>query len=466
MGSHIDLVISLRYDQPMKNLTEGHEARTILLFALPMLLGSVFQQFYNMVDSFVVGRFVGKQALAAVGQSFPVIFVSVALVMGFGMASNILIAQFFGARQRREVQDVIDTTVTVVVAFSLAITALGLLFAPAILRLMRTPEDVLGEATLYLRIIFAGSAVSFGYNAVSAILRGLGDSKTPLFALIISTLVNIALDLAFVVLFGWGVAGVAIATVIAQAVSLVWELIYLRRQNPEYEIGFGRMRFDRELFGKILSIGLPSGIQQALVGAGLMTLTGVVNGFGTNPAAAYSAAGKLDSFAIMPAMNIGLAISTFTGQNLGAGRKDRVRRGLGYGTLIAVALSAGIAFLMFTLGDRFMTVFSDDEEVIRIGFEYLRIVSLGYVLQTLMFCFSGVIRGAGATFFTMLMTLLAMWIVRIPCAVTLSRYWGTSGIWWAIVIGFAAGMTGTVLYYFFGKWDRKILARPASPAVD
>jgi len=440
----------------MKDLTRGHEARTIILFALPMLLGNVFQQFYNMVDSFVVGRFVGKQALAAVGQSFPVIFVSVSLVIGFGMASNILIAQFFGAKEKTRVQDVIDTTITVVIAFSAAVTLLGILVAPAILRLMRTPEDVLPDAVLYLRIIFAGSLASFGYNAVSAILRGLGDSKTPLFALIISTLVNVVLDLSFVLFLGWGVFGVAFATVIAQTVSLVWVLLYLRKNNPDFRIGSFPLRFERDLFDRILRIGLPSGIQQALVGAGLMTLTGVVNGFGTNPAAAYSGAGKLDSFAIMPAMNIGLALSSFAGQNLGAGFKDRVHRGLLYGSLMAAGISLSISALMFCLGDRFMLLFTDDSEVIRIGFEYLRIVSLGYIFQTLMFCFSGVIRGAGATMFTMFMTLLSMWIVRIPCAVLLSRFWGTSGIWWSVVIGFAAGMTGTVLYYRFGKWDRRL----------
>jgi len=447
----------MSYIMHMKDMTTGQEAKAIFFFALPMLLGSVFQQFYNMVDSFVVGKFVGKQALAAVGQSFPVIFVFVALVMGLGMASNILIAQFFGAKEKERVQCVIDTTITVTQVFSVAVTILGIAFAPLILSLMQTPDDVKKDAVLYLRIIFGGSLVSFGYNAVSAIQRGLGDSKTPLYALMISTLVNVVLDLAFVVFFGWGVWGVGVATVIAQTVSLVWVLAYLRKKNPELCVSLFRFRFDREIFNRIFSIGLPSGVQQALVGAGLMTLTGVVNTFGTNPSAAYSAAGKLDSFAILPAMNIGMAISTFTAQNLGAGKKERVRRGLAYGALMAASITVTFAFLMFTFGNIFMRFFSNDKEVIRIGFEYLRIVSLGYILQTLMFCFSGVLRGAGATFFTMLMTLLAMWIIRIPLAFVLSRYSGTSGIWWSIVIGFAVGLIGTILYYVFGKWERRIV---------
>lgn len=439
----------------MKNLTTGHEAKVILLFALPMLLGNVFQQFYNMVDSIVVGQFVGKQALAAVGQSFPVMFVSVALIMGFGMASNILIAQAFGAKRTDRVREIIDTTITVMLLFSAAVTVSGILAAPAILTLMQTPKDVIAGATLYLRIIFAGSLFSFGYNALSAIQRGLGDSRTPLYALIISTLVNIVLDLVFVILFGWGIAGVAVATVIAQAVSLLWTILYLRKNNPYLKIDFFKPVFDRDIFREIMRIGLPSGIQQALVGAGLMTITGVVNQFGTNPAAAFSAAGKLDSFAIMPAMNIGMAVSTFTGQNLGAGEKKRVRRGLAYGLLMALSITCAIASTLFVFGDKILVLFSADPEVIRIGYEYLRIVALAYLAQTVMFVVSGVIRGSGQALFPMLMTLTAMWIVRVPLAIVLSGFRGTSGIWWAIDIGFTVGMIGTVIYYFFGNWHSR-----------
>jgi putative MATE family efflux protein len=419
-----------------------------------MLAGSVFQQFYNMVDSFVVGRFVGKQALAAVGQSFPVIFVSIALITGITLAGNILASRFFGAKERERVQDVIDTTLWITKYFSLFVTVVGFAAAPLILRLMRTPSDVMAGAVLYLRIIFLGSFVGFGYSGLSSILRGLGDSKTPLIALIVSTFVNVALDLLFVLAFHWGVAGVAIATVIAQGVSVLWTLRRVRSSCPEFVIRLFRPRFNRDIAESIMKIGLPSGAQQAMVGAGFMTVTGIVNGFGTDPAAAFSAAGKLDNFAMLPAINMGLAISTFTGQNLGAGRKDRVQKGLLWGSLMSLGVSLFIAFSMYFFGDVFLRAFTTDGEVIRIGYEYLRIVSFGYALQTLMFCVSGVIRGAGATVFTMFMTLTAMWLVRVPCALVLSRYRGTAGIWWSIVIGFAVGLTGTLLYYFFGKWDR------------
>lgn len=449
----------------MKDLTKGNEAKLILLFSLPMLAGNVFQQLYNMVDSVIVGQFVGKQALAAVGQSFPVIFISIALVMGFGMAGNILIAQYFGAGRRDKVRAAIDTTMFVMNWFALGVTVLGILLAPAILRLMGTPADVIAPATLYLRIIFAGSIVSFGYNALSAILRGLGDSRTPLYALIISTVVNIILDSVFVIVFKWGVAGVGIATVIAQAVAYVWTIRYLNKRNPEYRVHFRSLKFDREIFRETFRIGLPSGAQQTLIAAGLATLTAVVNQFGTNPAAAYSAVGKLDSFVVMPAMNIGMAVSTFTGQNLGAGKGERVNRGLVAALAMAMAITLTLSGSLLAFGSALVSLFTPDAEVIRIGAEYFHIVAFGYIFQTIMFVVSSVVRGAGQTVFPMLMTLTAMWIVRIPLAFALSRRLGTNGVWLSIAIGFFVGMVGTVLYYFFGNWRRSVVSAPSSESI-
>lgn len=441
----------------MRDLTKGSEAKQILLFSLPMLLGNVFQQLYNMVDSVVVGNYVGKQALAAVGQSFPILFVSIALVIGFGMASNVLIAQNRGAGNVERVRSIVDTTVIVMLSFAGIVAFLGILLAPYILTLIGTPADILPDAALYLRIIFAGTLPLFGYNGVSAIQRGLGDSKTPLYALMVSTLVNIILDIVFVVLFHWGVAGVGIATVIAQTVSLVWTLGYLRKQSPELRIRFRGIRGDKRIFGEILRIGFPSGIQQALVGAGMMALTSVVNRFGSNAAAAFAAAGKLDSFAVMPAMNISMAISTFTGQNLGAGKRDRVSRGLLSGTAIALAITLIISVNLYFFGDVFVSFFTRDSEVVRIGFEYLRIVSLAYSIQTIMFTVLGVIRGAGEALVPMVNTLLAMWVVRIPLAFFLAPRMGTTGIWWSIDAGFVVGASASVLYYLFGPWGRRDL---------
>ncbi len=452
----------------MKDLTSGSEVKLILLFTLPMLVGNAFQQLYNLVDTVIVGRWVGKEALGAVGQAFPVIFISVALVMGFGMAANVLIAQYFGAGNRERVQAAIDTTLVVVFRFALVVTVAGLFLAPAILRLMGTPADVMDGAVLYLRIIFAGFIPSFGYNAVSAILRGLGDSRTPLYALIIATLINIALDLVFVLVCGWGIAGVGVATVIAQLASFIWTILYLRKKNRSVTIRLIGLKMDQQMFKDSLRMGLPAGIQQALVGGGLMALTAVVNSFGTNTVAAFSAVSKLDAFVSMPAMNIGMAVSTFTGQNLGAGRRDRVSRGLKAALAMAMSITVFLAGALFIRGDFMIALFSPDSEVIRIGSEYLKIVALGYVAHTLMFAYMGVVRGAGETVFPMLMSLLGMWVIRIPLANLLSRYWGTAGIWWAITLGFCASAAGSILYYLFGPWYKKVIVRPAgdvSPAV-
>lgn len=442
----------------MKDLTRGSEARLVFFFTLPLLFGNVFQQLYNTVDSVVVGKYVGKEALAAVGQAFPVLFLSIALVMGFGMSSNVLIAQAFGAKRYDRVKAAIDTSFIVTFAFSLIVAVLGYAFAPSILALMRTPGDVVIGATLYLRIIFAGIPAMFGYNAISAIQRGLGDSKTPLYALIVSTVINIILDLLFVVAFGWGIAGVAIATIIAQAVSFAWTFAYLVKRNPYIQANPFAMRFDREVFFAIMKMGLPSGIQQALIAAGFMTLTGIVNLFGTDPAAAFTAASKLESFAVMPAMNFSMAIASFTGQNLGAGRIDRVKRGLRAGVAMAFSLTFVVALTLFFFGGTLITLFSSDAEVLRIGSEYLKIVSLAYLMQTVMFSVSGVIRGAGRMTFTMIMALLSMWIIRIPLALYLSSRFGTRGIWYAIDIGFFVGMTGSLAYYFAGTWKSAALS--------
>lgn len=449
----------------MKDLTHGNETKLILLFSLPMLLGNVFQQLYNTVDSVVVGQFVGKQALAAVGQSFPVIFIFVALITGFGMAANILVAQNFGARKAERLQAVVETSLAFTAFFSVAVTIIGIAFAPVILRAMGTPGDAFNDAVLYLRIIFVGSFASFGYNTLSAILRGIGDSRTPLIALVISTLLNIALDLLFVVAFGWGVAGVAVATVIAQTVSFAWAALYLSHRVSVFSLNLARIGIDRAVFREIVALGLPSGIQQGLVGAGLMTLTGVVNQFGTNPAAAYSVAGKLDSFAVMPAMSMSLAIASFTGQNLGAGRKDRVHRGLVSGLAFALAISGSIATLLYLFGGFFVSFFSGDAEVIRIGSEYFRIVAFAYIVQTIMFCINGVLRGAGAMVVSMFITIASMWVVRVPLAILFSYHWGTRGIWWAIVCGFTVGMIAALGFYCFGRWDKRVLVKPVAMAV-
>lgn len=451
----------------MKDLTQGNETKAIVLFALPMLLGNIFQQFYNMVDSFVVGRFVGTAALAAVGTGFPIIFLMIALIMGVTMGSTVLVAQYFGAKEYAKVRATVDTAYVFLFWAGLALSVLGVAFTEPILRLLRVPADVFPEASVYLRIIFAGMLPSFGYNAVSAILRGLGDSKTPLYLLVVSTLVNIVLDLSFVVLFHWGVAGVAWATVIAQTASFAGAIVVLNRKNQFLRLKLKELSFDREVFGLSLKIGLPTGLQQTLVAAGMMALTRIVNGFGTTTMAAYAAASRLDSFASMPAMSLGAAATTFVGQNLGARKPERVKRGHLSAVLLGAAYSLLTAAAVIVFGRALMGIFSADAAVIAIGARYLFIVGLFYVLFSTMFITNGALRGAGAAMVPMFNTILALWVVRIPLALLFSGPlgMGSDGIWWSIPAGWAVGATMATAYYASGKWKGKTIAGrgPAGP---
>lgn len=453
----------------MKDLTQGGETRTIITFAIPMLIGNVFQQFYNMVDSVVVGNFVGTTALAAVGISFPIIFLMISLVMGLTMGTMVLVAQFYGAKDYDKVRATIDTGYITLFWAGLVMTIIGVATTPVILTMLKVPADVFPEAAAYLRIIFAGLLATFGYNAISAVLRGLGDSKTPLYILIAASLLNVVLDLVFVVVFHWGVSGAAWATIISQAASFIGGLIYLDTRNRLVSLDIKKLVFDRAIFNKSLEIGLPTGIQQVMVSVGMMALSRIVNGFGTSTIAAFAAASRLDTFASMPAMNLSQALSTFTGQNMGAGKTERVKRGhlsaLAVGS--AISIIAGAAMLIF--GSSLMGLFTPDSEVILIGARYLAIVGATYVLFSTMFINNGVMRGAGDAFIPMINTVLALWVVRIPCAMLFTRVlgMGSDGIWWSMPAGWLMGATFSTWYYLGGRWKRKAIVRnPAATMAE
>jgi putative MATE family efflux protein len=450
----------------MKDLTRGGEARALVFFSVPMLLGNVFQQFYNMVDSIVVGNFVGKTALAAVGASFPVIFLMVALIMGLTMGATVLVAQFFGARQFDRIRATVDTTYIALFWSGIVVSVLGVLGTPWILGVLDIPADAAVEAATYLRILFAGMLGMFGYNAVSAILRGLGDSKTPLYILIFSSLTNVVLDLLFVIAFGWGVAGVAWATVISQGLSFVGALLVLDSRNRYVRLSIRDLRFDPEIFRISMKIGLPTGLQQTAVASGHMVLMRIVNGFGTDVTAGFTAAGRLDSFAMMPAMNLSQAMSTFTGQNIGAGRTDRVRRGLRAGLALSLAASlfTGLAVILF--GRELVSIFSRDPGVVSVGERYLLIAGPFYLLFSIMFLVNGVLRGAGDAVIPLFTTLLALWVVRVPCAIWFSSFMGPDGVWWAMPAGWTVGCIASMLYYSSGRWKSRALVKPAAPAAE
>jgi putative MATE family efflux protein len=314
------------------------------------------------------------------------------------------------------------------------------------------------QAVVYLNIMFAGMALVFGYNAFTAVLRALGDSRTPLYFLIVATLTNVALDLVFVLVFHWGVAGAAWATVISQGIAFLLCFLYMQRSaNDILHIKLKSLVFDRVLFGQSMRIGIPSAMQQSMVAMGMMALSRIVNGFGTNALAAYTAAGRLDSFAGMPAMNFSMALVTFVGQNLGARKPERVKKGFVATLLLSGAIAVTITLVMLFFRVYLIRAFNTDPDVVKIGSRYLLIVSCGYLLFSSMFVAGAVPRGAGETIVPMLATLLALWIIRVPLSAWLSSFMGTDGIWASIPISWTFGLSVNVIYYFSGRWKKKVL---------
>lgn len=443
----------------MKDLSVGKESKMIWQFATPMLLGNVFQQLYNIVDSLIIGNYLGKEALAAVGASFPIIFTLISLVIGFGSGATIIIAQYFGAKKLDKVRRTIDTLYVFLFFASIVLTVVGIFLSSRIFALIQLPAEIIPYASLYLNIYFSGLIFFFGFNGTAAILRGLGDSKTPLYFLIIATLANIVLDLLFIIVFKWGIAGVAIATVISQGGAFITAILYLNKTHKIVRLAISKLVFDREIFRQSVRIGLPSGMQQTFVSLGLLAIVWIVNLFGTDVIAAYTVAMRIDSMAALPAMNFAAALSTFVGQNLGANKPERVRAGLlatlKMTTLISVVMTA-VAILF---SSRLIAAFTSDPEVIRIGAEYLIIVSSFYILFSTMFVINGVLRGAGDTLIPMFITLLSLWVFRIPFSYYLSQQIGETGIWWGSPIGWFFGLSLAYLYYLSGRWKKKAVVR-------
>ena len=446
----------------MKDLSVGKPARLIFNFAVPMLLGNLFQQLYNIVDTIIVGNFLGKEALAAVGASFPIIFTLISLIIGVASGGTIIIAQYFGARDLDRVKKAIETLYIFLFFAALVLTAVGIYFTEGIFRLIQLPEEIMPEATRYLSIYLSGLVAFFGFNGTSAILRGLGDSKTPLYFLIISTFFNISLDLLFVIVFKWGIAGAAIATVVSQAGAFLTAVVYLNKYHKIIHFRFPEYRFNREIFLQSLRIGLPTGLQHTFISLGMMALMSIVNGFGTNVIAGYSVAVRLDSLAMLPAMNFAAALATFVGQNLGAQKPERVRTGLIATIIMSSGVSVVMTLLIISLKSFMIKMFTSDPEVIRIGGEYLVIVSSFYLLFTLMLKINGVMRGAGATLIPMFITLLSLWVIRLPFAWFLSERMGETGIWWSTPAGWLVGLVLSYLYYLSGKWKSKVVVKPVN----
>jgi putative MATE family efflux protein len=443
----------------MRDLTTGHEGKLIFQFAAPMLLGNLFQQLFSVIDAVVVGNFIGKEALAAVGASFPIIFMMVSLIIGLVMGTTVVISQYFGARDFVKVKRAIDTMYVYSTIAGLITTIAGILLAEPMLKLLGLPAEIMPPAVLYLRIYFGGIIIFFGFNGTSAALRGLGDSKTPLWFLIVATVANIVLVLLFVGVFKWGIAGAAYATLLANAIAFALAIYWLNKTHKLIRIAITGLHFDREIFRQSIRIGLPTGIQQTFVALGNLALMGIVNTFGTDVIAGYSVASRLDTLATIPAMSFSQALSTFVGQNIGANKIGRIKKGLRSTMKMSGSVTIATTLIIVFMGHIIMSLFTKDTEVIRIGDQYLTIVSIFYILFTLMFIYTGLMRGAGDTLIPMFFSLISLWLIRIPMAYLLSKHLGVTGVWWAIPAGWLIGLALAFIYYKSGRWKKKAVVK-------
>ena len=437
----------------IQDLTEGEPQRTLVKYTLPMFISVVFQQFYNMADSMIAGKFAGEDALAAMGASYPITMIFMAVAVGSNIGCTVVLSQLFGAKAYDKVRTAVTTILISGVVLSTALTIAGLCTTPAMMRLIRTPENIFGDGALYLKIYIGGFVFLFLYNVTTGMFNSLGDSTTPLWFLIGSSLGNIALDLLFVAVFSWGVAGVAWATFIAQGIACVLALFTFAKRLREVACEGRPQLFSFPLLKKIGLIAVPSILQQSFVSVGNIFIQGLVNSYGSGVIAGYSAAIRLNTFVITGFTTLGNGVSGFTAQNLGAGRRDRIRDGLRTGLRLAVLVALPFSILYFFLGRTMMRLFLEDtgSGAMQTGILFLRIVSPFYLVVAVKLVADGVLRGAERMRQFMAATFTDL-ILRVILAFVFSRVWQETGIWLSWPVGWGIA---TVMSWVF---CRRILA--------
>lgn len=382
-------------EQSVKGLmSEGNIWKQLLFFSIPLVLGNIFQQLYNAVDSIIVGNFVGSQALAAVTSSSPVINMLISFFMGLSIGAGVVISRYFGANDRQGVSDSIHTSMAIIILAGIAMTFIGVLLTPYILQWIGVPQDVMSDSIVYLKIYFYGIVGVMIYNMGSGVLRALGDSKTPLYFLIFSSAVNIVLDYAFVVYLHMGVSGVAWATLISQCLSALLVCLLMMKGNASYQLRLRQLKIHPSTLSEVIRVGLPSGVQNAIVSFSNVIVQSNINAFGSTAMAGCGAYTKIDGFAILPVTSYSMAITTFTGQNIGAGRFDRVRQGTKVCLTLSLITTLLISLLLFLFGDTALSIFTSDPAVISYGHIMLTLLVPGYFLLAISHAISGVLRGA------------------------------------------------------------------------
>ena len=447
-------------------ITEGVIWKQLLLFFFPLLLGTFFQQLYNTVDAVIVGRFVGKEALAAVGGAAAMIVnLFVGFFTGVSTGATVTISQFYGGGAKKQVREAIHTAIAVSAAAGVAIMAAGLVCAPAALRWMNTPPETMADSIIYIRVYFCGMVGNLVYNMGAGILRAMGDSKRPLYFLIASCLVNIVLDILFVASFGMGVAGVALATAIAQALSAVLCFWKLLRMSDIFDMKKKYLKLHRKYAITTIRLGLPSGLTQAIFSMAMIIVQSLTNSFGEMFIAANVIVMRVDGFAMMPNFSFETAMTTYAGQNVGAHELERVDEGAKQGTFIAMGVSAAITALILIFGKYLMGIFTDTSELVDMSMRMMRILAVGYVAMAVTQSLSGVMRGAGDTMTPMWISLITTVGIRVPVAYGIAyltrseQYPGgrCESIFFSLLFSWTLGAVVTFICYRWGKWKQKAI---------
>lgn len=436
-------------------MTEGVIWKQLLLFAVPLLIGNLFQQFYNLADTLVVGNYVGKEALAAVGSTGTIINTLIGFFLGLSMGGSVVVSQYYGAKDDHNVHDAVHTTLFITIILSVIFTVAGYFLVPHMLRLMSTPNDVFEEAKIYLQIYFLGISGLMIYNMGSGLLRAVGNSRYPLYFLIFSAILNIILDLVFVLSFGMGVAGVAYATIISQIISAILILFVLSRVDGSYRIIFRDIRPHKEMLKKILTIGFPSALQLSLTSFSNVFVQSYINSFGSSCMAGWSVYGKIDQFALLPMQSLSMASTTFVGQNLGAKNVKRAKKGINMALLMSLVSTIISLTPVMLFSEQLVYLFNQDAGVIEYGSHFLRLISPFYLIVCVNQTYIGSLRGAGDTKAPMAIMLFSFVLFRQIYLFIVSKTIGTIT---AVALGYPVGwvLCSILIYLYFRKshWER------------
>ena len=434
-------------------MTVGTPWKLIASFALPVFLSQLFQQFYNTIDSLVVGRVHGTEALAAVSSSGTLIFLMISFFVGTSMGAGIVISKYYGARDYERVSRAVHTNICLGIICGVILTIVGVVLTPTFLRWMGTDPDVMPDATAYFRYYFAGAIAIVLYNNCKGVMNALGDSRRPLYYLIISSVTNVLLDLLFIAVFRWGVWAAAFATTLSQALSVVLCIIHLSKKGTLYQLQLSTLRIDKESLGEIVRYGLPAGVQNSVIGFANVIVQTNINSFTKIATAAYGTYAKIEGFAFLPITSFTMALTTFTGQNLGAGLYDRAKKGSRFGIISAVVLAEAIGLVIWLAAPFLIGLFSDDPAVIELGTKQARIESLFFCLLAFSHAVAAVCRGAGKVFVPM-SVMLAIWCVLRITYITIMMHYvhEIQYIYWAYPITWGISSIIYLFYYLFADW--------------